>query len=314
MFKFTKIKYGLLALSMILPNISFAQNVCNLKVGEMHSLIYEIFYDNMAPAETNLKNNCYPEFNKILNQAGQNASFLLIDSLEDLRLLEKINPNIYNIKNYQQQDILSMFLTKKLVFTDLDSVGNKMKKELSIKDDKVRKKVIDRQKEEELLVHLAKYYVQSRIKSKDVNNRDAFSYAVYMLEPKVLEVLKESYRLEIVMKGKDVMSPFHIAFVKKPKIANQENLEKVNDVLVQLFEIKYLPLLKVQTLSFVDYMELMKGNNPDLYDKLMKKISSSGNKLLLSRQSSLNNLAKEEKERLFNFYEDHANYEKRLRE
>lgn len=314
MFKFTKIKYGLLAAGMILPTIGFAQTGCNLKANDIHSMMYEMYYDNLDPIRANLKQECYSEINNTIHKAGQSLDFILIDSLEDFKLLEQVNPDIYKMKNYQQQDILSMFLTKKLILNDLDSVGKTMKEELSIKDSQVRKKVIDRQKEEELLVYLANYYVKNRIKSKDVNNRDAFSYAVYMLEPKVLEVLKENYRLEILMKGKDVMSPFHVAFVKKPKLANHENLTKVNDILTQFFEPKFAPLLKIQNLSFVDYMELMKDNNHDLYTKLMNKINASGNKLLLNKKTSLDGLTKEQKDKLVATYEEHGNYEKKLRD
>lgn len=111
---------------------------------------------------------------------------------------------------------------------------------------------------------------------RDIFNNSISTYSLLTLEPSVfINSFTLSPHLALLQKNKDNLALIHIAFLPKssklPEDEQARNLSQINQFIANNVFEKNLTLTKFHELTFVDYMEVMKDNNPELYQLLKPK-------------------------------------------
>lgn len=226
-----------------------------------------------------LENYCFSNSSFKGNQ--EESPFFFARDPETFKVLLSTNTNI-NIKNKTDgnTDPLTFYLVtpfvdygdiekrevqrhlKQMVQTyGIPDFSNKSIEEISVADRQAILKLILQNYEKKDYYH------------RDMFGNSASTYALLTLEPEVFEAsftLKPS--LALLQKNKDALTLVHIAFLPKYSKLSSDvqkvNLSKINKFIAENVSEKALALSKVQKLAFVDYMELMKENNMELYQLL----------------------------------------------
>lgn len=115
---------------------------------------------------------------------------------------------------------------------------------------------------------------------KDKYGNDAAIYAMMTYEAEAFSALTRNSLYNYYRKNSDNLTIFHMAFANKyftgtPEQASK-NLERINTILVDAFKPEKVNELKFRGVSFNGYMEAMKDNNQDLYDRIVQKQKTAG--------------------------------------
>lgn len=114
----------------------------------------------------------------------------------------------------------------------------------------------------------------------DKNGNTALDYAILTNEASAFEALSKSSFLNFYKFNKDGFTPFHLAFAKKYTTEEPDRAkisqERINNILMNNFKPEKVDFLNIQDVSFNAFMEAMKENNMDLYNKLTGKQKAFG--------------------------------------
>lgn len=128
-----------------------------------------------------------------------------------------------------------------------------------------------------LLKNMAQEYKTSYYLPLNNQNNTPLSFAVVSNEPQVLKILLDANsnrKAALYRKNNQGITAFHLAFAeKKPILGNKNNINEVNDILLDNLENLKLNYLKVENVSFLEFVELFKEHNMDFYQKLHKKFT-----------------------------------------
>jgi len=244
--------------------------------------------NNIQGMERILKTRCF--------DSGKEKDYFVYymsKSAEALSLLEKFdrNPNYTDyLKSFEKSDrqLLSEAMVSPLYYVSiLEDIKQENKnadvffKKYGVSKEelpKVDKPIIDEATREKFLKYIAEQTVKKTLITKDTIDFNAYSYAIYLSEPTVLEVLLKSAisKRDMTVKNVHEIAPVHLAFAPKVFVGtddkiNEEKLKKTNDLIVEHLDKKYVALLSIRTMPFWTYVELYKNNNLDLYNKLKAK-------------------------------------------
>ncbi len=244
--------------------------------------------NNIQGMERILKTRCF--------DSGKEKDYFVYymsKSAEALSLLEKFdrNPNYTDyLKSFEKSDrqLLSEAMVSPLYYVSiLEDIKQENKnadvffKKYGVSKEelpKVDKPIIDEATREKFLKYIAEQTVKKTLITKDTIDFNAYSYAIYLSEPTVLEVLLKSAisKRDMTVKNVHEIAPVHLAFAPKVFVGtddkiNEEKLKKTNDLIVEYLDKKYVALLSIRTMPFWTYVELYKNNNLDLYNKLKAK-------------------------------------------
>lgn len=233
-----------------------------------------------------LENYCFS--NNSYKNTNEETPFFFARDPQTFKLLLSTGTKV-NLKNKVESntDVLTYFLINP--FIDLGDIEKKeiknhllsMHKKYGIPDlsNKEINEISVEDRQEILKLIIANY------EKKDFYHRDMFgnsntTYAILTLEPLVFEAsftLQPS--LALTQKNKDYLTLLHIAFLPKysklPEDTQKANLSKINNFIAANIKEQDVLLSKVQNLAFVDYMELMKENNMELYNLLKPKFKAT---------------------------------------
>lgn len=128
-----------------------------------------------------------------------------------------------------------------------------------------------------LLKSMAQEYSKSYHLPLNNQNNTPLSFAVVANEPQVLKLLLDTNanrKAALYRKNNQGISAFHLAFAnKKPILGNKNSVTQLNDILLNNLENLKLNYLKVENVSFLEFVELFKEQNMDFYQKLHKKFT-----------------------------------------
>ena len=132
-------------------------------------------------------------------------------------------------------------------------------------------------------------YVKKLTFPQDFKGNDALTYAVLTNNYEVVQTLSNDNTI-FYRRNKDGFSLFHLAFAKHkfagdPKVG-EENLKRINDIIVKNYKSNYAQYLNIQNVPFYNFIEIMKDNNPDLYIKLKNKVKFDNNENFVSKNAS----------------------------
>ncbi len=219
--------------------------------------------------------------------------YYMTKSADALILIEKFDRNqnyTDYLKKFEKSDrqLLSEIMVAPLYYV---SVAEELKQENKTPEaffkkygitkeevEKNDKPILDEAVREKFLKYVAEQTIKKSLITKDTIDFNAYSYAVYLSEPTVLEVLLKNAvsKRDLTVKNVHEVAPIHLAFAPKVFVGsdakiNEEKLKKTNDLIVEHLDKKYVPLLSIRTMPFWTYVELYKNNNLDLYNKLKAK-------------------------------------------
>lgn len=255
---------------------------------QMLDLAFLIKLNNLQGIEKVLKSKCF--------DTGKEKDYFLyylVKSTDSLTMLEKFdrNPNYTDyLKKFEKSDrqLLSELMVSPLYYPSVVQVikeenqdPNVLFKKYGVSKEDVEKNdkpVLDDNTREKLLKYVAEQTVKKALITKDSLDFNAYSYAVYLSEPSVLEILLKNAvsKRDLTVKNVHEIAPVHLAFAPKVFVGtdekiNEEKLKKTNDLIVEHLDKKYVPLLSIRAMPFWTYVELYKNNNLDLYNKLKAK-------------------------------------------
>lgn len=122
---------------------------------------------------------------------------------------------------------------------------------------------------------LAGYYQNLLTLPQDSKGNSPLNYAILTNQFVVVnEILKGPY-YNFYKKNADGFTPFHLAFAEKfyfgQDVIKEQDIILINNLLIEQFKPERTAFLDIQDVTFNEFMELMKENNMDLYDKIIKK-------------------------------------------
>jgi len=268
----------LIFVGLFTSNTVFAQNCKQFDLDTWVDLLALTKLEQNEKVKDILNTYCYaPPASK----RKMNEPFWFSKNIETLKMFEQKQPKIYQSLNNYNQDLLSAKLIEPLLYQPYTSeqiqinIFEKTIKKYNVAKETINDKAASGAKREEILNYLTTQYIKNNKLTKDVFNKNVLGYAIYMSEPKVLQSLLDSnnFNKHLFFKGSDTISSIHLAFAQHDASIPQDKIKQVNDIIVANIDKKHLPLLSIRALNFAQFVELMKDNNPDLYEKLNKKFN-----------------------------------------
>lgn len=293
-------KLSILTLSILMSLPAFSQSnvnaplatykpnpLCNgaqLNEEQSRDLISMTVIKEPALLKSFLENYCFS--NNSYKNTNEETPFFFARDPQTFKLLLSTGTKL-NLKNKVESntDVLTYFLINP--FIDLGDIEKKeikthllsMHKKYGIPDLSNKEineiSVADRQ---EILKLITSNYEKKDFYHRDMFGNSNTTYAILTLEPLVFEAsftLKPS--LALTQKNKDHLTLLHIAFLPKYSKLSEDvqkaNLSKINKFIAANIKEQDVLLSKVQNLAFIDYMELMKENNMELYNLLKPKFN-----------------------------------------
>lgn len=210
--------------------------------------------------------------------------YFFAKDLQTLKLYQEKGVKINSGTSPYGQDLLSYILINHVLYEKNDEeqkeLLTKSAKRFNLKVEKYDDSPISGTNRESVLKYLSENYNRA-LAPKDIFSNTAVSYAILTLEPQVLQnIIKDSPTLSLLRKNKYGISPVHLAFATKypqDKSVVQKNNAEINDMIVKNIELKHIGSLTINNVQFFDFVELMKENNIDLYEKLKKKFKFNSN-------------------------------------
>ncbi len=280
MFKYKK---SIIASLVLVSSMAFAQEQakCNQpEIIDYKKLMIQLITQNTKNQEILLKNFCYG-LNNFRNPNLDNPIFYT-QSKETLDVFEKngIDYSLIRSKNHSL-DLFSYAIVMKERYKDkkyLDMIEKEINKSYKIifptgKDvltlkptEEVEKAYFDK---------LAEKYKSKYAISRDIYGNSLVSYVILGNLPQYIESSFSAYGSKVILfqKNKDGYSPLHLMFSKKFKT---EKVEELNNKILSLITERDLMKLKYKNLSYLEYANLLKENNPDFYKKLVEKFKNTG--------------------------------------
>lgn len=126
-----------------------------------------------------------------------------------------------------------------------------------------------------ILEQLLPLYKNILTMPKDSNGNGPVEFAVLTNEAHVFETLTQNQMYNYYQFNKDGFTLFHLAFAKKNWSGDETkfkiNEERINNILMNNFRPNRIEYLNIGNVSFNAFMETMKENNLDLYQKITGK-------------------------------------------
>lgn len=235
------------------------------------------------------------------------SPFFYARDLETIKYLmgTHVRPN-FKTRNHTNLDILSFFLLMPFIdyspsqIADIKKHLLTMKNKYNIPD--FSSKTIEKITPEErskIINFLISTYEKRDFYSKDKFSNGLTSYALISLEPQIFaQSFTIAPNLGLLQKNQDSLSVLHIAFLKKYSELSPEqqkiNLSQINKIIADNVIERNLNVLMYEDLTFLDYMEIMKSNNMELYQILRPRF--------VGIPSKYNQMSPENRQKAFEYF------------
>lgn len=251
-------------------DIGTALLINNLSI--LQHFLVEYCVDNNSFAQNEEGNPMY------LARSNDAIKYLLAAGIQPFT---KLNPQ-------NKVDMLTYFMldeeaNKKFIETSDKYLGEKLKifeKKFNVPNlSKVKSPFISYEEREKILTTLLAEYKRTDFYHKDALNNNISTYAMMTSEPEILgRSLTLSPNLSLVQKNKDGLSLLHIAMLPKHIVGNEAQKKSkntsINNFIMANINDKNLSMTRYEDLNYVDFVSLMKNNNPDLYSAIITKFPS----------------------------------------
>lgn len=270
-------------LGLLLTSLSVnAQAACTVaQKNEYLALNASFVFQQDSLKQTLLSNYCY-DFDSFYKNNKVSPSIFFIRNENDLNIFRsaRIPIDTYRAGRYQL-DVLSYLLLQlnmKLNFTTQDKIdllSIEKKYTTNLENSTFNIKPFIYTDYIQLLNSIASDYSKSYYLPLNTQNNTAISFSIIANEASILDKLvKANSNRQAVLykKNSEGIAPYHLAFAdKKPILGNKKNLSDVNNILINNLENVKINYLKIENVTFFEFVELFKENNIDFYEKLQNK-------------------------------------------
>lgn len=284
---------------LLILSLTAALNVsakCIPAVEEQYTVLsLAVITGNVALRNSLVEKYClnFPQFYKESSKSrGSLVQAVKARSIEDLKVYYLLDTSIslFSEGSYEK-DLLSYAVSPyHQVFINEEEI--KLGEKYLAKGEKInaKPKKLTKKEHDELMSYIVKAYNKEGYTFTDTSDRsNMLHYVIYANNPKVLNNLMSdnSYRsLYLYKKNITGLTPIHFAFAKKNPYheeAQEIDTPEMNDFLIRMIPKERVQLLTYNAgknfpaLTFFEFAELMKDENPDFYKKLKNKFNFSVN-------------------------------------
>lgn len=263
---------------------SWAQNCTSVQPEQLQALLVLVTTNKVQTVNSLLNKYCYdPE---IYKKNDMLPPFYFANSVDMLKLFE--NRKI-DIMDYQEKstglDLFSYFLIEpfdpkvisdeeKQKFTQLGK-----KYDSSVTKEQLNEGLkLTHDERDNLLFEVGQIYKNGYVQRKDIYGNTALSYVIMTGESSLMGDALGSYSTgaPLFRKNKEGLAPVHLVFgmnyiYAKDEAQKKKMMEATNDAVLKLLDSGRVGLAGYKDMSFFDFAEMMKDENPDFYNKLKDK-------------------------------------------
>ena len=259
------------------------------KEKDYNVLNFAVLSDDLSVVSSLLKSYCYNI--NLYKNASKLPPFFLSKNLEMLKLFENKKTDLLSFKEKSTgMDYFSFMLIHHTREEKLDKKEEKASIDLIktyVPSDKSYslEPNISIENQNKIIKYLAEVQKKSYVQNKDMYGNSALNYAILTGRYDLLSDLigSSSNNIKLFIKNKDSIAPIHLAFAmnhiadKNPEV-KKEMMERTNDQIIKMLDKNKIVLANFKELSLFDFAEMMKDNNPDLYNKLKLKFNFNAKK------------------------------------